>query len=83
MVEILVNNGRVADRIRDPGTTEELAGIIAESTFYGMQTFDQSLLSLVHQGLVAVEEAMNVATNPHDFGLMLEQASAGPRAVVA
>src|SRR5712692_5141287 len=83
VVEILVNNGRVADRIRDPDTTEEIAEIIAESTFYGMQTFDQSLLSLVRRGLVAIEEAMNVATNPHDFGLMLEQAGAGRQAVGA
>jgi len=83
VVEILVNNGRVADRIRDPDTTEEIAEIIAESTFYGMQTFDQSLLSLVRRGLVAIEEAMNVATNPHDFGLMHEQANVDTRAVVA
>jgi hypothetical protein len=32
---------------------------------------------------VAIEEAMNVATNPHDFGLMLEQANVDTRAVVA
>jgi len=73
VVEVLVNNGRIADRIRDSRTTDEIVEIIGESTFYGMQTFDQSLFSLVKGGLVGIEEAMNVATNPHDFTLMLEQ----------
>jgi len=73
VVEVLVNNGRIADRIRDSKITDEIAEIIAESTFYGMQTFDQSLFGLVKRGLVGIEEAMNVATNPHDFSLMLEQ----------
>jgi twitching motility protein PilT len=74
VVEILVNNGRIADRIRDAHTTAEIPEIVADSGFYGMQTFDQSLLALVRQGLVAVQEAMSIATNAHDLGLMLEQA---------
>ena len=73
VVEVLVNNGRIADRIRDAGSTQEIAELIAESRYYGMQTFDQSLLSLVRAGLVELDEARAVATNPHDFGLMLEQ----------
>jgi twitching motility protein PilT len=74
VVEILVNNGRIADRIRDAHTTAEIPEIVADSAFYGMQTFDQSLLALVRQGLVTVQEAMSIATNAHDLGLMLEQA---------
>jgi twitching motility protein PilT len=34
-----------------------------------MQTFDQSLMSLVKNGLVGYEEARRQATNPDDFAL--------------
>ncbi len=39
-----------------------------------MQTFDQSLLSLVTQGLVDVAKAMEAASSPHDLSLTFEQA---------
>jgi twitching motility protein PilT len=39
-----------------------------------MQTFDQSLLALVQNGLVHIDDAMVAASKPHDFTLMLEQA---------
>ncbi len=74
VVEVMVANGRIADRIRDPKVTSEITEIIAEGGYYGMQSFDQSLLSLVRRGLVALEDAMDAASSPHDFGLMLEQA---------
>ncbi len=73
-LEIMVNTGRVADRIVDPNATSEIAEVIREGEFYGMQTFEQSLLELVRQGLVTVESAMEVASKPHDFGLALQQA---------
>jgi twitching motility protein PilT len=72
-VEVMVNNGRIADRILDPIRTSEIHDIIAEGEYYGMQTFDQSLLKLVKQGLVTVEDALHASSMPHDFLLMLEQ----------
>jgi twitching motility protein PilT len=42
-----------------------------------MQTFDQSLLDLVREGLVTEDDARAVATNPHDFSLALAAATAG------
>ena len=74
-VEVLVNTGRVFDRIVDPdapGDTIEM--IMADGEFYGMQTFDQALVELVHQGLVTVDLAAEAASNPHDFVLALRQA---------
>jgi len=73
-VEVMVSNGRIADRIIDANRTNEIRDIIAEGTFYGMQTFDQSLLNLVLQGVATVEEALRTSSRPHDFVLMLEQA---------
>ena len=42
-----------------------------EGEFYGMQTFDQALLRHVQAGRVSMEDAMRVATSPHDFKLLV------------
>ena len=73
-LEILVNTGRVAERIADPDKTSEIHDVIQEGDFYGMKTFDQSLLELVTQGKVEVAEAVQTASKPHDFKLALQQA---------
>jgi twitching motility protein PilT len=70
-VEVLVNTGRVYDRIVDPDATDEIVDIIAEGEFYGMQTFDQALVQLVREGLVANVDARRIASSPHDFDLQL------------
>jgi twitching motility protein PilT len=70
-VEILINNGRVHDRILDADAAGDLADVIAESGYDGMQTFDQDLLRLVREALVSEQDARVVAANPHDFGLSL------------
>ncbi len=72
-VEVLVNTGRVAERILDPARTAEIKDVIREGGVYGMQSFDQSLLQLVESRRVDVDEAMAAATEPHDFQLMLQQ----------
>jgi twitching motility protein PilT len=76
-VEVMINTGRIYDRILDPELEPSIHDVIAESRFDGMQTFDQSLLDLVRQGLVTEEDARAVATNPHDFSLALAAATAG------
>jgi len=76
--EILVVTGRVQDLILSPTETGKISQVIAEGEFYGMQTFDQSLLGHVEAGKVAEATAMDYASSPHDFKLML--ASAGRRA---
>ena len=75
-VEVLVNTGRVAERIGDPQTTSEIHDVIAEGGYYGMRTFDQSLLELVLQGKIDMREALQASSRPHDFQLMLQQAGA-------
>jgi twitching motility protein PilT len=70
-VEVMLNSGRIYDRILDPELEPSMRDVIAESRYDGMQTFDQSLLDLVADGLVTQEDARAVATNPHDFSLAL------------
>jgi twitching motility protein PilT len=70
-VEVLVNTGRVFDRLVDPEQTDGIVDVIADGAYYGMQSFDQALVSLVKDGLVTTEEARRTATSPHDFDLQL------------
>jgi twitching motility protein PilT len=79
-VEVMVNTGRIYDRILDPDLEPSIHDVIAESRFDGMQTFDQSLLDLVRAGLVTDDDARAVATNPHDFTLALAAATVGSTA---
>ncbi|WP_163995790.1 type IV pilus twitching motility protein PilT [Pyxidicoccus caerfyrddinensis] len=69
-VEVLRVTARVRELIEDKDRTKEIHDAIAQGTdSYGMQTFDQSLMSLVRQGLVTYEEAHRQASNPDDFAL--------------
>jgi twitching motility protein PilT len=77
-IEVLVMNGRIRDLILDSDKTHEIHDIVKESSFYGMQTFDQALLSLYRSGLVTLEDAKNAATNPHDFEIALKQEGLQP-----
>jgi twitching motility protein PilT len=76
--EILVMTGRVHDMIMDPKLTGQLPEVIAEGSYYGMQTFDQHLLEHLQAGRITMEEAMHVATSPHDFKLMVAAESRTP-----
>lgn len=73
-VEVLINTGRVAERIVDPLQTSTIPDVMAEGDFYGMQTFDQALVILVREGLVTPEAASEAASNPHDLMLALKEA---------
>jgi twitching motility protein PilT len=69
--EILVMTGRVHDMILDPKLTGQLPEVIAEGGYYGMQTFDQHLLQHLEAGRITMDEAVHMATSPHDFKLMV------------
>ena len=66
-VELLVNTGRVAEAILDPDKTSGIRDLLREGGFYGMQTFDTHLVSMIRDGLVTVEDAVAVASHPHDL----------------
>ncbi len=69
--EILRMTGRARDMILDPTQTGRLQEVIAEGAYYGMQTFDQALLNHYREGRVAFDDALHVATSPHDFKLLV------------
>ena len=76
--EVLTMTGRVHDLILRPDETSKLIDVIAEGTYYGMQTFDQALLGLYQDKRISMDEAMRASSRPHDFKLMIE--SEGKRA---
>jgi twitching motility protein PilT len=72
-VEILIATERVKACIEDPDQTKLIHDVIADGfSQYGMQTFDQSLLSLYREGHISYEEALSRATKPNDFALKVK-----------
>ncbi len=69
--EILRMTGRARDMIMDPDQTGNLREVISEGEYYGMQTFDQALLKHYQAGTISMEDALKVATSPHDFKLLV------------
>ncbi len=72
-IEVMVTNGRIRDCILDGDRTHDIHEIVAESSFYGMQTFNQALIKLFQSGRVELEDAKNATSNPHDFELALQR----------
>ena len=69
-IEVMISTGLVKECIAQQERTRELRDVIARGfTTYGMQTFDQSLMSLWREGLITFEEALTQASNPDDFAL--------------
>jgi twitching motility protein PilT len=72
-VEVMVNNARVSDLIRE-NKVEEIPDAIAEGEFFDMQTFSDALIALVVAGEIDSDAAANASTNRHDFLVALEHA---------
>jgi twitching motility protein PilT len=70
--EILRNSARVQAMLLNPDEIINLHDAIADGSYYGMQSFDQALLHFVQTGKVALEDALPLASRPHDFRLLLE-----------
>ncbi len=72
-VEVLVSTALVRECIEDSDKTRDLRSAISSGvTTYGMQTFDQSLMSLLTRELITLDEALSYCTNPDDFALKVK-----------
>jgi twitching motility protein PilT len=69
--EVLRMTGRVRDMIMDPEQTGRLTEVIADGGYYGMQTFDQGLFAHLKSGRITMEQALDYASVPHDFKLLV------------
>ncbi|HEY3183578.1 MAG TPA: PilT/PilU family type 4a pilus ATPase [Gaiellaceae bacterium] len=72
-VEVMINNARIGDLIRD-NKPEAITDAVAEGEFFHMQTFQKALIDKVLEGVVDREVAANASSNKHDFMVALEYA---------
>lgn len=75
VAEVMVNTGRTAEAIVDPASQPPILDLIADGEYYKMQTFDQHLFALVRDGVVGLDDAVAIASRPHD--LLVELRGAG------
>jgi twitching motility protein PilT len=72
-VEIMTSTARIRDCIVDKEKTLEIHEAISEGhATYHMQTFDQSLMSLLRRELITYDEALRHSSNPDDFALRVK-----------
>lgn len=71
-VEVMIATPLIRDLILDESRTGGIRDAIAEGRDrYGMQTFDQHLMDLVREGVVAYDVAVAASTRPADFDLQM------------
>jgi twitching motility protein PilT len=71
--EVLINTAAVRDQIRDMSKSLNIPDLIKEGTVqYGMQSFDQSLMSWYSKGVISYENALFFATSPSEFALRIQ-----------
>jgi twitching motility protein PilT len=72
-IEVMITTPTVREYILDPEKVTLLHQLIGEGvTQYGMQTFDQSVLALLREGLITEEEALRNCNNPNELALKLK-----------
>jgi twitching motility protein PilT len=71
VAEVMVNTGRTAEAIVDPASQPPIIDLIAEGEYYKMQTFDQHLFQLVRDEAVTFDDALAIASRPHDLSVAL------------
>ena len=80
--EIMVVNGRIQSWIVEPSSRGTVQDIIAEGEYYGMHTFDQSLIHLYETGRIDLRTALMAASSPHDLKVALQRLGHRPESTV-
>jgi Tfp pilus assembly ATPase PilU len=69
--EVMLLSPTISRLIRE-NKVWEITKFIEGSEIFGMQSFDQSLVKLVTDGMISEEEAMSFSDNKDDFVLALK-----------
>lgn len=69
-IEIMIANSAIRNLIRE-AKAHQMHSIMQTATNIGMQTMDQALRDLVHQGKVSYEDAISRAHNPAELEVMI------------
>ena len=70
-VELMLSSLLMQENIR-VGNVEKISELIKRSSEYGMQTFDQAIISLFKQGVISVEQALLAADSENDVRLAIK-----------
>jgi twitching motility protein PilT len=72
-VEVMVVTSTIREYIIDPEKAPMIQQAIKEGvSSHGMQSFDQSLMQLLSDGRISMEEALKNSSNAHEFALRLK-----------
>ena len=71
--EVLVNTGLAPDALAGKAGALSLREVIVDGGYFGMESFDQSLLKLHQKDLVSFQEAFARASDPADFKLAVQE----------
>ena len=77
-VELLLDTPRVKDLIHK-GQVDLLKEAMAQGAGEGMQTFDQSLFDIYHQGIIDFDTAIGYADSANDVRLRIKMEEVGER----
>lgn len=79
-VELMINTPTVRDLL-EQGETRMLPKALAEGSYYGTMTFNQSLIRLFQAGNINLEDALAASDNPDDLKMQMRgiTTGAGPR----
>ncbi|HET9326532.1 MAG TPA: type IV pilus twitching motility protein PilT [Candidatus Eisenbacteria bacterium] len=76
-VEVMINTPTIREFLLSPEKMPLIHSAVAEGvTQYGMQTFDQSVMGLLKDGVITEEEAIKNCNNPNELALKLKGISA-------
>jgi twitching motility protein PilT len=76
--EVLIATPYIRDCILDPNKMPLIADAISDgASQYGMQSFDQSIFTLVQDEVVTVQDALKAVTNEEEFRMRLRGITTG------
>ena len=77
--ELMLRSPSIRDMLRE-GRTTDLSKCMAESEYFGCQTFNKSIMTLYRDDLLSLEDAMKLADDPEELKLQLRGIVKGSRA---
>jgi twitching motility protein PilT len=75
-VEVMVVTPHIRKAIED-NNMGEVANAVRQGRFYGMQTFNQALVTLYNEGKIRIEDAQAASSNPEEFMLSVRGIETG------
>lgn len=77
-LEVMINNQRIKELILDPDRTHHInEAIFSSAKESGMRTFDQSLIRLVVDDVITVDDALKYTSNRQNFLLRVKGIQSG------